>query len=419
MKYFGIKKGFNVEAAVFGKGGDYVEKVTGVVLEKEGRHVVLMTPMGEFKRIRMSGKLPGIGEEISVPVAHKRFFTMPKAGWIAVAAAVLILLVGNPLLTMVTKPPEAAMAYVSIDIKPSVELTVSDRYNVMDAQALNSDGKKVLNGLDLKGAKYTEAVNVIKEKSSQMGYFGKHSDNTVLVSVAFLSSSKVDKASAERTLVASANNVFADSETKVAAVHVPSDLRESAKKIGISTGKYAVLIQAVNSGLSITEKDMQEKPVIDAITGAGGLPQQIINQAGEEKQFDVEEKKYIALADKKEVEQPEADGDDVPDQAVSIVANEDGSKPSGDNTVPDEINKERKYVEIIRSSGDPEEQRGKDAGDVGVSVAATPVETPGTKSRLLIHLRIPLLIRYMTKKPLIIIWDQMKQVTVNPLILWI
>jgi len=164
-------------------------------------------------------------------------------------------------------------------------------------------------------------------------------------------------------------------------VHVPSDLRESAKKIGISTGKYAVLIQAVNSGLSITEKDMQEKPVIDAITGAGGLPQQIINQAGEEKQFDVEEKKYIALADKKEVEQPEADGDDVPDQAVSIVANEDGSKPSGDNTVPDEINKERKYVEIIRSSGDPEEQRGKDAGDVGVSVAATPVETPGTTDK--------------------------------------
>lgn len=356
-----------------------MEKLTGVVLEKDGTHVVLLTPLGEFKRVRMSGRLPGIGEEVSIPVAHKRFFRMPKAGWIAVAAAVLLLLVGNPLLTMVTKPPEAAMAYVSIDVKPSIELTVSDRFNVMDAQALNADGQKVLNGIELKGVKYTDAVAKIKDRASQMGYIPKTKANTVLVSVAFLNGSKVDRASAERTLVASANNVFADSTLKVAAVHVPTDLRDSAKKRGMSTGKYAVLIEAVNSGLPITEKDMKENPVNDVIADAGGQPQQIINQAGEEKQFDLQEKKYIALASKNESEQPTVAAANPPEQQTSSVTTDEAEvKPGTDNTVPVK-SKERKYVETIRKNGGPEDQRSKNEKTSGVSAAAVtnlpPVKT--------------------------------------------
>jgi len=354
-----------------------VEKVTGVVLEKDGRYVVLLTPLGEFKRIRMKGKLPDIGEEVSVPVIHKRNFRMPKAGWIAAAAAVLILLVGNPLLTTVLKPPEAAMAYVSIDMKSSIELTVSDRYNVMDAQALNADGEKILKNIDLKGVKYSDAVTKIKDKASQMGYIKNSNDNTVLVSVAFLNDSMVDKGVAESTLVASANNIFADPETKVAALHVPTDLRDNANKSGISTGKYAVLIEAVNSGLPITEKDMQEKPVIDAISSAGRQAQQIITQAGEEKQFVLEEKKYMLLASRNDSEQiTDAVYNENTQPAVSIAANEAEAKPVSDNNVPTKNSKDRKYVETIRKTGGPEDQRTEAAPKTEVSPAAAPEPAP-------------------------------------------
>lgn len=355
-----------------------MERLTGVVLERDGRHIVLLTPLGEFKRVRISGRLPDIGEEVCIPVAHRRFFKMPKSGWIAVAAAVLLLLVGNPLLTMVTKPPEAAMAYVSIDIKPSIELTVSDRYNVMDALALNADGQRVLNGIELKGVKYTDAVDRIKNKASQLGYINSKNANTVLVSVAFLNDSKVDKALAERTLVASANSVFADSDLKVAAVNVPKDFRDTAQKKGISTGKYAVLIEAVNSGLPLTEKDMQEKPVNDAIAGAGGQPQQIINQAGEETQFDVQEKKYIALASQASNEQQTVASAETPDQSPPALAaaSDAGLKPGSGIDTSGKTGKERKYVETIRKSGSPEETKGKNENNGGISPAGLPNQPP-------------------------------------------
>lgn len=236
-----------------------MEKLTGVVLEKDGRHVILLTPLGEFKRVRMSGKLPGIGEEVSIPVAHKRFFRIHKVSWIAAAAAILILLVGNPLLTMV------------------------------------------------------------------------------------------------------------------------------------NSGKYVVFNEAVNSGVPIAEKDTQKNSVNGTITSAGSQLQQIINKAGEDKQFGVQEKKYAALASKNESEQSTVAAADTPDQPASpVTASEAGLKPGSDNTVPTESSKESKYVEPIRKNGGPEDQRGKEQTNSGISAAAVtnpppvktgsePVNTPPDK----------------------------------------
>lgn len=211
-----------------------MEKLTGVVLEKDGTHVVLLTPLGEFKRVRLSGRLPGIGEEVSIPVTHKRFFRMPKAGWIAAAAAVLLLMVGNPLLTMVTQP--------------------------------------------------------------------------------------------------------------------------------------------VKSGIPVAGKEIKKNPANDAIADAGGQLQEIINQAGEEKQSAVPEKKSIAVTGNNESEQAVAAANP-PNQPDSLVtANEAAIKSGTDNTAPVKT-KERRYVETVRKNSGPEDT-GSNEKSSGVSAAAVTNPTP-------------------------------------------
>lgn len=321
-----------------------MERLTGVIMERTGTHVVLMTPKGEFKRVRITGRMPDIGEEVSIPVIHRHFFKMPRAGWLAVAAAaVILLMVASPLLTMIMQPPEAAMAYVSIDINPSLDLTVSNRFNVLHADAFNQDGALVLKGLDLKGAKYVDAVSMIEKRAESLGFISK-SNNTVVVGVTFVSGAKVNKGSVQKTLLASANGIFAENKMRVAAINVPNQIRDAARKKGMSPGKYAVLIEAVDAGLPVTEKDMQEKPIVVAISNAGGKPDQIIDKAGEENDFDQKEQKYLASLDQTS-RQTVASADESLESGAASIA----------GTVYDKTNNQKKFVDSIRKDSGPEE----------------------------------------------------------------
>lgn len=58
-----------------------------------------------------------------------------------------------------------AVSYISIDINPSVELALNRFDNVVEASAYNEDGAEALNGLDLKGKPYTEAIDSLLKNS--------------------------------------------------------------------------------------------------------------------------------------------------------------------------------------------------------------------------------------------------------------
>lgn len=329
-----------------------MDRLTGVVMEITGKHVVLLTARGEFKRVRIAGRIPDIGDEISIPVAHRRFFNMPKAGWMAVAAAVILLVVASPLLTMFTQPPEVAVAYVSIDINPSVELTVGSRYHVLDARPFNTDGKKVLDELDLRGMQYEEAVSAIKQKAEELGYLKKTSGNTVVVSVAFLNDAETDLDLVGKSLIAAANSVFNDDNIRLATINVPSKISEKARQKGISTGKYAVLIEAVTNGVPVTEENIQEKPITVAISEAGGQPEDIIGRAVSENQFDVKLLRYLDISDNagsKPAVVAANEGTNVSVQTGDVNGN--GSM-DGDNKSKQGKNK---FVEPIRNNRSPED----------------------------------------------------------------
>lgn len=331
-----------------------MKMLTGVVLEKDDKNIVVLTDSGEFRRVKIAGRMPEIGDEVKVPLRTRRTWTMPRFGWIAAAAAVLLFMLASPLALQLTQPPETAVAWVSVDINPAVELTVSNREKVMSAQAYNPDGEKILTRLDVKGMKVNNAVSEITSTAIELGYMGKSKDNSVLISVAIKPTAGIDRDKLQTTLLASANEVLqgeAAFKGTVQVVNVPTELREKAVEKNITAGKYAVLIEAVTKyKLNLTEKDMKEKSVTRAIADAGGKIDEVLAKTRDEKEFNKNEKEYVQIASERQT--VEAAGIAGRGSGENAAGSKDGKEQEAGNN---QSSNEHRYVDgKIRDGKDPE-----------------------------------------------------------------
>lgn len=104
------------------------------------------------------------------PIQSRAFY---KA--FAAACAMLLLAVGIGGFWWAQTP----VSYVSIDINPSIELGLNCFERVVSATAYNSEGEEILQGLSLKGKKYTEAIDCVVE-SEAMGRYLAGKEELVL-----------------------------------------------------------------------------------------------------------------------------------------------------------------------------------------------------------------------------------------------
>ncbi len=65
---------------------------------------------------------------------------------------------------------QTPVSYISIDVNPSIELSLNRLDRVVSAVAYNEDGALVLEGLTLKGKPYTEAIDLILNSSTMSTY---------------------------------------------------------------------------------------------------------------------------------------------------------------------------------------------------------------------------------------------------------
>jgi hypothetical protein len=68
--------------------------------------------------------------------------------------------------------------YVTLDINPSIELIVNRRDKVIYANALNEDGEVLLATLDLIGMKVEDAIDLIIETATNLGYIDPEAEET-------------------------------------------------------------------------------------------------------------------------------------------------------------------------------------------------------------------------------------------------
>lgn len=147
------------------------------------------------------------------------------------------------------------VAYISLDINPSIEFSLNTFDRVIQAQAYNDDGQNIISSLPLKHIKYDEAIALCIEEEADNGYLL----NDAFISFTIQSNNKEK----EKYLWKNMQNfekkqVMAQYANIQTECHVISeDLRQAAHSHGISFGKYNAILRLQKVDPSATLENYQ------------------------------------------------------------------------------------------------------------------------------------------------------------------
>ncbi len=139
---------------------------------------------------------------------------------------------------------EMPVSYLSVDVNPSIELTLNRRNRVTDAESRNKEGAQVLADVQIKGKDYLEAVELLMKSKKMQPYLTRNAELTVTVA-----SSKAEE-------------LLSGLESSPVTTHYHGLCRSadmetaaSAHDCGMSLGKYQMyqLLSQYNSGLAPEE----------------------------------------------------------------------------------------------------------------------------------------------------------------------
>lgn len=158
----------------------------------------------------------------------------------------------------------APSKYISFDINPSVELVTNAFDKVIDANALNEDGIKILESLDLENKDVKEAVDLLTQSAIDNGYLQENLQNEILVTVATDDADEAVKTQNELGEVVKEELKEENlDKTPVTAENINMERHKEAARLGISPGKMNLIqkLEAVKPGIKY--EDYSKKPVKD------------------------------------------------------------------------------------------------------------------------------------------------------------
>lgn len=159
----------------------------------------------------------------------------------AVAACLLAAFVGVGGYAYAMKP----VAYVGVDINPSIELSINRFDRVVNACALNEDAQSVLDAADVQGKSYAEAAAALADACKS--YLGE--DAVVEVGVSCADETRC-AAIEEESL-----RCFGQDGSQVHCGRVDESQREAASQVGMSLGRYRLYSLLNEAGVVISEQE--------------------------------------------------------------------------------------------------------------------------------------------------------------------
>jgi len=160
-------------------GPDTIKK--GLLLESDGSTGIALTHDGRFVRVLCR---PGDEEGREVVIDRRRAQQRARAAFralsprLAVAAVLLLcLLVTSPFAVGRVLASGDPVAYVTVDINPSIEFGVNRWDRVVTARAFDADGEAVLSGLDWKGRILDDVLSEVAAAAVDLGYLQPGGDD--------------------------------------------------------------------------------------------------------------------------------------------------------------------------------------------------------------------------------------------------
>ncbi len=153
------------------------------------------------------------------------------------ALAALLILIGLLYYTPV--------AYISIDINPSIELEINTFDRIISVNAINDDAKQIISSVDIIHKDYIEALESLENSND----FNEYTDNYTEITV--VAGSESDSSA----IISDISNCSFYHES-VESYSENEDLREEAELYDISFGKYRAYLELIAVHPEITVEDI-------------------------------------------------------------------------------------------------------------------------------------------------------------------
>ncbi|QHW33298.1 anti-sigma factor domain-containing protein [Paenibacillus rhizovicinus] len=255
----------------------------GIVMETGSKHVIVLMPDGQFRKVRTALK-PGIGEEFTFS-EQRRMQRTRKLYSFSVGAAAIMLLLFVPVIAQHFSHPSSVVAYLTMDVNPSIELGIDKNERVEELRPINTDGEDVTKGLKFKGQSLQTVTEAIMDRISAGPYLNSGEGDVVITSVAVGAQVKPAE---EVSLTSHMDDAVRKSLSKtekgrqlaieVTTVSAPEGIRDEAKRAGISSGKMAFYLMAKEQGYRISIKDLKQESIHQAAKPMGGVAAVMKNQ---------------------------------------------------------------------------------------------------------------------------------------------
>ncbi len=145
---------------------------------------------------------------------------------------------------------KAPVSYISIDINPSIEITLNRLNRVTKATGQNADGRQLLTKMRLNGKNYIDAIETLLQSKQMQPYLTSDADLTVTVAS--------PKAATLRSMLEdSAVTTYYHGLCKEADMETAAHAHQNS----MSFGKYQIYLQLVSYGCTITKEQCQEMPM--------------------------------------------------------------------------------------------------------------------------------------------------------------
>lgn len=227
----------------------------GLIAKIKDNYCIIVTTEGTYKKI----PVPAGGARPGMEITYRSFDFYPLLKPVMLAASVLILLIGLTLFRQAAVPP--AVAYVSLDINPSLEMAVNEELQVVNVDFFNDDGVNLVQKTELEGKNLYEALKILVQKAIEQKYIKPDQKNLMISTIAATAADTTDlnPAKLQQALEGAITSGGFTGEVRVYAVD--EKVRTEAQQTGLSPGKFIIYEQLKETGAKVTVDEVKENSI--------------------------------------------------------------------------------------------------------------------------------------------------------------
>lgn len=236
------------------------------------------------------------GKVIAMAEAKKKRSVLK---YVMAAAGLFVLIGAGTLLLNIYQVNYVVASTISLDVNPSIQITVNEKERVLDVAALNKDGEIVIGDMDFSGSDIDVTVNALIGSMLRNGYLNELA-NSILISV---DNSDPAKGSLLQEKLTEEVNQLLEADGFFGAVlgQTITDnntLKQQADQYGISTGKAQLIQQILESTQGHTFEELAPLSIneLNLIIASGAAKMEKVSTLGS-----ASDKAYIGAEKAKEI----------------------------------------------------------------------------------------------------------------------